>query len=72
MKRKSSMVHKNLIEAIRKKNVTLVEFINHIHEVNLQIEENCAWYTRNIIQILIQINIHWKKSNTIGSGISNC
>ncbi len=27
----------------RKKNVALVEFINHVHEVNLQIEENCAW-----------------------------
>jgi hypothetical protein len=26
----------------RKKNVALVEFINHVHEVNLQIEENCA------------------------------
>jgi len=36
------MAHKNLIEAIEKKNVALVEFINHIHEVNLQIEENCA------------------------------
>jgi hypothetical protein len=42
MKRKSSMAHKNLIEAIGKKNVALVEFINHIHEINLQIEENCA------------------------------
>ncbi len=66
------MAHKNLIEAIEKKNVALVEFINHIHEVNLQIEENFAWYTKNIIEILIETNRHWKKSNTIGNGISNC
>jgi hypothetical protein len=42
MERKSSMAHKNLIEVIEKKNVALVEFINHIHDINLQIEENCA------------------------------
>jgi hypothetical protein len=52
--------------------VALVEFINHIHEINLQIEKNCAWYTRKIIQTLIQTNRHWKKSNTIRNGINNC
>jgi len=36
------MAHKKLIQAIGKKNVALVEFINHIHEINLQIEKNCA------------------------------
>ncbi len=32
----------NLIEVNKKGNVILVEFINNIHELNIQIEENHA------------------------------
>jgi hypothetical protein len=39
VKKKSSLVHKNLVEATKKRNVALVESINYIHEVNLQIKE---------------------------------
>jgi hypothetical protein len=35
VKKRSSLVHKNFIEATKKRNVALVESINHIHEVNL-------------------------------------
>jgi hypothetical protein len=39
LKRISSMTHKSLSDAIEKANVTLVDSINHIHEVNIQIED---------------------------------
>lgn len=39
VKKKSFSVHKNLIEAIKKGIVALVESIIYIHEENLQIKE---------------------------------
>jgi hypothetical protein len=42
VKGKTSTTHKNMVEATQKGNVALVESINHIHEINLRIEENHA------------------------------
>jgi len=39
VKQKSILVHKGLIKVIKKGNVGLIDSINHIHEVNIQIED---------------------------------
>jgi translation elongation factor EF-G len=57
MKGKTSTTHKNMVEAIQKKNVALVEYINHIHEVNLQIEENCLHAQERQLEYFKQRNI---------------
>jgi hypothetical protein len=38
VKQKSSTTHKSLIETTEKANAALVDSINHIHAVNIQIE----------------------------------
>ncbi len=42
MKRTTSTIQRNLIEVTKKWSVILVEFINNIHELNIQIEKNHA------------------------------
>jgi len=42
VKRKSNTTHKSFIETIEKVNAALINSINHIHEVNIQIENKQA------------------------------
>jgi len=47
-----------MVEATQRRNVALVESINHIHEVNLQIEKNHARAQERELEYFKQRNIN--------------
>jgi len=57
VKGKTSTIHKIMVEATQRRNVALVESINHIHEVNLQIEKNHARAQERELEYFKQRNI---------------
>ncbi len=75
VKQKSSTTHKSLIETTEKANAALVDSINHIHAVNIQIENKWTWTQDEILQKQLA---YFKFRNTkinqiqlIGHGPSN-